>query len=166
MDRFDSPRADIALLFYLALVIAFMGLFAAAIFWLTRPTVLPNAGYAAYKPPVQAFRFQEAAAMTSAEDMEGRALAVAERENAKQGIDALMAFARVGRTTVADRRPPSHDVKPTPRASKKRRVAKAPRPQRVAGDAWQPPWARPRVHAQAQIQHRGARPQGLFFFFQ
>jgi hypothetical protein len=170
MDRFEAPRADIALLLYLAFVIAFMGLFAAALFWLTRPTVLPNSGFAVSKPPVQAFQFQDVAAATSVEDMERRAFAAAEKENAAQGIDALMAFAKVGRTKLADKRAPAREAKPPPKPPKKKRVAKAPRHERVAADPWQPPWARSREQARPQYRYqtqaRAARPQGLFFFFQ
>jgi hypothetical protein len=166
MDHFEAPRAETALLIYLAFIIAIMGLFAGTLYWLAQPTILPNRGYTDYKPPVQAFSFHDAS--TTSEDMERVALATAEHENAEQGIDALRAFARAGRVSVAERRPAPNEINAAPNIPKKKRVAKARRPLPITADAWQPPWAHGRTHrSQArQAQAYPPRQQGLFFFFQ
>ncbi|MGH8734390.1 MAG: hypothetical protein ACREVB_11950, partial [Burkholderiales bacterium] len=130
--------------------------------------VLHNPGYAAHKPPAQAFKFQ-ATSTSFIEEMERHALATAKEENAEQGIDAQLAFAAADPAAMRPQ-PARIEIVPPPRAPKKKRVARVQKPQPVPLDAWQP-WG----HAQQQQQQwsyaqrphaQRQRGGGFFFLFQ
>jgi heme/copper-type cytochrome/quinol oxidase subunit 3 len=92
MDWREAPKADTAMLVYLACVTVFFGLFAWSFYFLMQPTVLPNAGLSNYKEPGRTTVFLHRID-TSAERMESAAVAAAEQANKEQGIDALRAYA-------------------------------------------------------------------------
>src|SRR5262245_7823176 len=92
MERVEAPRADLALLLYLACVTALLALFAFAFYSLMQPKVIPNAGLAAYKAPGPAALFLNKPD-SSSEAMERVAIAAAQADNKDQGIEPLRAFA-------------------------------------------------------------------------
>lgn len=92
MDPNAPPKADAAILAYLAGVIAVVGLFAWAFYALMQPTVLPNAGLTNYKEPGRAAIFLHKID-TSPERMESAAIAAAEKSNREQGLAPLRAYA-------------------------------------------------------------------------
>jgi hypothetical protein len=92
MDPYAPPKADAAILAYLAGVTTIFGLFAWAFYALMQPTVLPNAGLANYKEPGPATVFLHKID-TSHEQMESAAIAAAETSNREQGLSPLRAYA-------------------------------------------------------------------------
>jgi hypothetical protein len=92
MDPYAPPKADAAILAYLAGVITAFGLFAWAFYAVMQPRVLPNAGLANYKEPGRTTIFLHKID-TSAERMESAAIATAETSNREQGLSPLRAYA-------------------------------------------------------------------------
>ena len=112
MLRNDPPNADAALLTSLATVVVLMLAFAAGVYLMTRPMVLPNAGVAGYE--LEKKRPDLLAKMTSLAN-EQAAVRLAEDENARLGVTGTFAQA-------------SHQSSPrTVDPPKPKRVAKAPR---------------------------------------
>ena len=112
MLRNDLPNADLPLLSSLATVVVLMLSFAAGVYWLTRPMVLPNAGVAGYE--LEKKRPDVLAKMSSLAN-EQAAIRFAQDENARLGITGFVAH--------ADHRPPPRTME----APKPKRVAKAPK---------------------------------------
>lgn len=119
MLRNDQPSADAALLRYLLAAVMIMFVLAGSLYWLSRPTVLPNAGLAGYEMPSK--RPDLLSRLTSYES-ERSAIMLAEDENARQGFQTL--------ASQAKREPiPSAGTE----APKPKRVVRAPRKRDTAG---------------------------------
>jgi hypothetical protein len=139
MDWREAPKADAAMLVYLACVTAAFGLFAWFFSFLMQPTVLPNAGLANYKEPGRTTVFLHRID-TSAERMESAAIAAAEQANKEQGFDALRAYASATPRVAASNRvatksstPVAAPVAKQPKQAKPRRVVVRREPAR---DRW------------------------------
>jgi hypothetical protein len=112
MLRNNPPTADAALLAFLATAVVLIIVFAAGVYSLTRPMVLPNAGVAGYE--LEKKRPDLLAKITSI-DHEQAAIRFAEEENARVGITGTVARAQ-------HERPP-----PAVEPPKTKRVARAPK---------------------------------------
>jgi hypothetical protein len=151
MYRVEVPRADLALLLYLAGVTAVLGLFALAFCSLMRPTVIPNAGLAGYKAPGPAALFLNKPDASS-EAMERAAVAAARADNKNQGIEPLRAFASLTPSQVNAARSTTAatlDGASRAGASQDTKQAKKAKPKRVARQetfadprlsSWNSPW--------------------------
>lgn len=139
MDRYPAPKADGAILVYLACVTAVLGLFALAFYALMQPTALPNAGLAQYKEPgrVAIFLDKIDTSRERMERMETVAIAAAEQGNREQGLSPLRAYAsaapELAASGAAIRSAPATFARPPKQAAPKRVVRREP----VAG-----PWRR------------------------
>jgi hypothetical protein len=139
MEWREAPKADAAMLVYLACVVVVFSLFAWFFYFLMQPTVLPNAGLADYKEPgrttVFLYRID-----TSAERMESAAIAAAEQANKEQGIDALRAYASATPRIAASKNAAKKSS--TPMATPVAKHSKQAKPKRVvarrepARDPW------------------------------
>ena len=109
MSHQAAPSSDTVLLVYLLSVLLFMATAGVIVYRMTRPTVLPNAGVAAFE---REKRRPVILPATSWQDVEKSAVEVAARENEQQGLLPL---------TAADQTQPY--TRPTPKAAN---VAAAP----------------------------------------
>ena len=117
MSHQVAPTSDTVLLVYLLSVLLFMTTAGVIVYRMTRPTVLPNAGVAAFE---REKRLPVILPATSWQDVEKSAVEVAARENEQQGLLPL---------TVADQTQPY--TRPTPKATNVA-VARPPKAKRVA----------------------------------
>lgn len=119
MSHSAAPTPDKALLLYLLCVVALMGTVAASVYWLMQPTVLPNAGIAAFDRE----RRVPIVLTPIAADNDRIAVATALHENEKQGLQSVASV-----TPTAEPATPSarvaRAVEPRP---KTRRTAKVQR---------------------------------------
>ena len=97
--RFESPRADNALLAYLIGVLALVSIFAFCMYRGMQPTVLANAGSAAFESNVSAVGFEKdrsvvvmLASRPTIDRIEQSEVAAALKENERQGLENV-AFA-------------------------------------------------------------------------
>ena len=121
MERFEAPRADFAVLVFLVCATVIAGCVGATLYWLTLPTVIPNASFAEPKRTSVSY-LHELAAVSPVPDMERAARDVAQEENAELGLDALTAFAAATPTAVATPEPKIREVKERPKPAKPKRV--------------------------------------------
>ena len=117
MPHQAAPSSDTVLLVYLLSVLLFMTAAGVIVYRMTRPTVLPNAGVAAFE---REKRVPVILPPTSWQDVEKSAVEVAARENELQGLLPL---------TVADQTQPY--TQPPPKAANVA-VARPPKAKRVA----------------------------------
>lgn len=134
LQRFEAPRADYALLLYLASVTALLGLFAWSFYALMQPTVVPNLGMANYKEPGRATAFLHRLD-SSFEEMERTAIAAALQDNKEQGIEPARAFASAERAETKSNG--SHaDVTPVAAKQPKRQPPKRVVRREPVADTW------------------------------
>lgn len=123
MSQFEPPTADNALLGFMLSVLAAVGCFGLFVYWLLQPTVLVNAGVDGY-----ASKRASAAILTVvAADIETSAIALAQRENERQGLRPV-ALAAIQPSAA-----PAADPAPIAKASVKKRV--------VRRERWDDDWS-------------------------
>ena len=83
-----APTSDNVLLAYLMGVLLFIGTALGIVYQVTRPTVLPNGGVAAFE---REKRVPVTLPLSSSQDSEQAAIDVALRENGQQGLSPLTA---------------------------------------------------------------------------
>ena len=121
MSPSDPPSSDPALLAGLSAAVSIMIGFGMLAAWAMQPTVLPNVPYAlaSQHAPI----VLRTAAQTLPLDVEESAIAMAARENERQGLRPI-----VTATTAVEPAPTRAHAQATPKAAKpKRAAAKAPR---------------------------------------
>jgi hypothetical protein len=143
IDR-RARAARLPLLVYLACVAALLGAFAAIIYGLMQPTVIPNVGMIGYQAfePTNLFLHKPYKPGSSVEEMERAAIEAAETENKDQGIEPLTAFAAVEPAASKPARPQANaaTVRRAKRANpKSTRVAR----QNIVADPWRSSWSTP-----------------------
>jgi hypothetical protein len=130
MPQPDQPSADAALLVGLSAAVSGMIAFAILMYWLMQPTVLPNAPYDMAAHGRRAPIILRASAATPLPDLEQSAVAMAARENERQGLRQLA-------VAIAERETPPAQVVSTAKPAKpKRAVARAPRREAEGAFAW------------------------------
>jgi hypothetical protein len=135
MPHQAAPTSDKVLLVYLLSVLLFMATAGVIAYRITRPTVLPNAGVAAFE---REKRVRVILPSTSWQDVEESAVEVAARENEEQGLLPL---------SVADQTQPY--TRPTPQAA----TRSTPKAANVA--AARPP----KTKRVAKVQNRNSIPE-------
>ena len=120
MLRNDPPTADPILLIFLSIAVAAMLSFAYAMYAITRPIVLPNAGLADFEVKMQRTAVLPVTA-GPADNSERRAIELADHENARQGLQSLASKLAV------EERAPTPPVAAAPSPPKVKRVARAPK---------------------------------------
>jgi hypothetical protein len=98
MPHKAAPTADAAVFGYLLFVLMFMATTIAVVYWLTRPTVLPNSGLAAFEQEKRAVVLLTAPSL----ELERAAVELATQENKRQGLQPVSIAAR------SDQQPPRH----------------------------------------------------------
>ena len=114
----DPPTADAALFAYLASVIAGVAAFALVVVWLMQPMVIPNGGLAAFEKERRPTAWL---ALRSPDiDLDESAVALASKENEKQGLRSVADSNRIA--------PPTASPKATASVAPSKVAAAAPRP--------------------------------------
>ena len=109
----NLPSADAALLPFLAAAVMLMFAFAAGLYWLAQPTVLPNVGLAGYEMPKKP---KDLFARPVSHENETAAITFAKDENARQGFQ----------TTASLQAPRGPEPSAGREAPKPKRVVRAP----------------------------------------
>jgi hypothetical protein len=134
MSRFDPPKADNAMLVFLVGALSLMSSFALCMYWLMQPTVVANAGAAAFerdKSIAVILPFRSTIA-----EIERSEVAAARLENESQGIQGI-AVASIGVANhEAQPGPAPKRANASPRPAKSQRVARVRRPDIGPFDAW------------------------------
>ena len=131
--RFEPPKADNALLGFLIGVLSLVSIFALCLYWGTRPTVLANAGVAAFEKDKSVAVML--ASRPTTDEIERSEVAAARRENETQGLSSAALASHKPQTDSAQKL-----AKAAPRTpAKPKRVARAPRPD--TGPFGQNAWA-------------------------
>ena len=117
MSFSTEPTPDRALMVYLLCVVALMGSAAASVYWLMQPTVLVNAGIAAFDGE----RRVPVVLTPVAPDNDRIAVATALHENEKQGLQSIASVAPTAETAPASARV-ARAVEPRPKAKRTAKV--------------------------------------------
>jgi len=107
MARHGDSDAEVALLLYLAGVVLVMGLSAWWLLAMMQPTPFPREGFAGYQPAERPPAVPFYRVDPAFEEAERAAVAAAEDENQRQGIEASNAFAATVPAAVAAAAPAS-----------------------------------------------------------
>jgi hypothetical protein len=126
MERINAPKADLPVLTYLLFIVAFLGLLVWLFYRLMLPTIIPNPGIAAYRPPVRTSTFLQIIAKSP--DLERMARQASEEEAIAQGLERRLTVA-ADRTTLLPRETPT-PPSPNPKRTAQKR-------QHVPSDPWQ-----------------------------
>jgi len=132
--RPQAAPSDFGILVYLAYVSGVALVLALTLYWLMLPTVLPNRGLAAYKPPVAASVFLLTSTATS-EGMVRSADAAAKEANGELGLEPRSALAAGEPLPPSAKEPEkvTHSMRPL---KEPKRVVRVQRPE-TPRDPWQ-----------------------------
>jgi len=100
MSQFEPPTADNALLGFMLAVLAAVGCFGLFMYWLLQPTVLVNAVNAGAET-LASGRTRAAILVSAAHDIETSAIALAQKENERQGLRPVVLAAADAAPVVA-----------------------------------------------------------------
>jgi hypothetical protein len=131
MERFEAPRADLAILVFLIFVTSIAGCIGMTMYWMMQPTVIANV---AFTEPKQTRSFLHDIKASPVPDMEQAALDVANEENAELGFKTPVVLAAAP-AAVEPPPEPKKEVKHVAKPPKKR-VAQVQRREPDARHAW------------------------------